>query len=235
MQHSVQRGRLRPCGPLVWLVLFAVSTQVLCSPTDPSPELHGAFECPCLTEADPEYSLIATEVAKKGYPVGYGSDCKLHDFKFATEGCDIADPPAYCSSPWCYVNKEKCPVNKAKCLADRGIIGSDVSPYCRERESKPSYLLEDVMASDTPEFSYATCGAVDAYGKVGISARNRGRNLKVAMSMDPFVYPPWTVKTEVDPALPHWKGYTGSFKMTIERGGITCEKVLNVFATVLTK
>ena len=126
------------------------------------------------------------------------------------------------ASPWCYVDMEKCPVQKTKCEAAGGLLGSTISPYCRERESTASFILhhsvDGAFSNRTsvdypvPYFSYTTCGALDAYqlthyGEEQIFKEIGGHNLIVSAPKEK--YAPWVLREKIDPANLQWGGYTG--------------------------
>jgi hypothetical protein len=165
----------------------------------------GAFECPC-SEEIPQVARSALEL--QGYPRGYGEGCNKHDDGNAQSGCGsgVADPPSYCSSPWCYVDAEKCLVNERKCLESGAVTGSNMSPYCRSREMSISALLN---ASQGIFYSYHTCGAIDRYTSITsgdkFARELKGSNIVIALTESK----PWTFQGDVDPKNPEWKGWTG--------------------------
>jgi hypothetical protein len=193
---------------LLLTVLIASTPAAVCSLTDPIPPRAGAAECPCLTNSsDPVFRAINEELRAKGYAAFYGlSGCQKHDLDNALEGCDhtVSNPPQYCNSPWCFVDVDKCAIDKDRCTSGGGILGSDLSPFCRDREHLPSAL---VTSTPLAYFSYSTCGSLNTYGALQVKELSGEQHLKFAVPPDP--YPPWTFTAEVDPAFPHWKGHTG--------------------------
>ena len=193
-----------------WLLGVTVVAAVLAvtcgSPTNSDPPPNGAVECPCLNSSSPAAALISAELQALGYAADYGlSGCKAYDLDTPQQGCNVANPPSYCGSPWCYVDMDTCPVHLERCTAAGGVFGSDRSPYCRQREHAQS----TVLSTNAAYYSYASCGVLDTFGPAHIKSLAQNRHLRLAVSPD--AYPPWTIPTQtVDPARPHWKGLTGA-------------------------
>jgi len=200
-------------------VVAAVLTGTCSSPTNPDPPLGGSFECPCLNSSSPATALISAELQALSYAADYGlSGCNKYDLNNPLQGCDVANPPSFCGSPWCYVDMERCPIHMQRCTAAGGVFGSDRSPYCRQRE----HVQSVIVSTNVAYYSYTTCGALDTYGPGLIKSQAQNRHLRLAVSSD--AYPPWTMPTQtVDPERPHWKGLTGALIPTPESVPCTAE------------
>ena len=111
---------------------------------------------------------------------------------------------------WCYVDVEKCPLSKDKCVAAGGVVGSEISPYCRTRQHVQTTV--DITASSNLYYSYATCGDLDLWTNTGDGSAkfiraSGGHNLIVSVPQED--YPPWVFKEELDKEKPIWRGHTG--------------------------
>ena len=113
---------------------------------------------------------------------------------------------------WCYVDVEKCPLSKDKCVAAGGVVGSEISPYCRTRQHVQTTV--DINASSNLYYSYATCGDLDLWTNTGDGSAkfiraSGGHNLIVSVPQED--YPPWVFKAykESDKKKTIWRGYTG--------------------------
>jgi hypothetical protein len=106
---------------------------------------------------------------------------------------------------WCYVDVEKCPISESKCIAAGGVVGSDLSPYCRTRQ----HVRTSINASSNLYYSYATCGAVDFFSDIAdkFKRASGGHNLRLSVPSED--YPPWVFKEELDKEKPIWRGHTG--------------------------
>ena len=161
--------------------------------TRKGPPPHGADECPCLGPADSRYAAMRAQLAAAGYPDGYGMEgCKAYDEKSLLMGCHVANPPEFCRKPWCYVDMELCPMDADKCAAQGGLVGSEISPFCRQRDHEVSIVQKDTVAAAAHQnltvsqrqafYSYATCGAVDVYGPKLLEKSIGKRHVKMSIS-----------------------------------------------------
>lgn len=165
--------------------------------TRKGPPPTGAFECPCLSSTDSRYTAVKHQLAVAGYPGGHGMEgCRAYDEGSQLEGCHVAFPPEFCSKPWCYVDMELCPIDVEKCKQQGGLIGSETSPFCRQRdhaESNFQNILQKSTAATAatqnmtislPElyYSYATCGSVDMYGPKLLEKSVGNRNVRISLS-----------------------------------------------------
>jgi len=85
------------------------------------------------------------------YPQGAGSSCAAWDENRHPD-CSAADPPDWCSQPWCYVDPCSCDVANEKATSLPGVIF----------QGKPLH------------YSYATCGGDDTYDNVTLTANYTG-------------------------------------------------------------
>ena len=161
----------------------------------------GAPECPCVNSSYSMYSTMQAGVVAKGAPSTYGlTGCANHDMGLALyEGqhCDGSSPPSWCNNNWCFVDESLCPENVKLCEAAGGVLGSDVSPYCRTRATDPSSLLNNSEA-----YSYQTCGSVNDYDTDQLNEFIAGRSIRAAAD----AWAPWIVKDEEV-----WSGPTYEF------------------------
>lgn len=186
----------------------------------------GAFECPCLNSSSSAYAAISAAAVAQGLSSTYGlNGCAQYDVGNALFNCDGANPPDFCSNPWCYIDTDVCPKSDDLCIAAGGVPGSNDSPYCRSRDFSSSDMTSEAW------YSYATCGSINVYNVSGLTAGVTGHMLQIAV----IPAEPWV--TETISAVTGLKKYGGpSYEFFIESIGsiklnTPAVNIADIFAT----
>ena len=120
----------------------------------------GRQECPCIVADAPDMIAAQEILQSQQYPAGYGLGCKAHDDglerrsasqTYVDASCNLPKDqrPYFCGAAWCYVDADKCPEDKKRCEAAGGVLGSDLSPYCRTVAHSASTYVNMSMPSAT--------------------------------------------------------------------------------------
>ena len=210
-----------PCARLlVRLVLCALWAEFAGGSAPPM----GRQECPCIVADAPDMIAAQEILQSQQYPAGYGLGCKAHDDglerrsasqTYVDASCNLPKDqrPYFCGAVWCYVDADKCPEDKKRCEAAGGVLGSDLSPYCRTVAHSASTYVNMPMPFS---YSYATCGFQDKYNDNFLSLAIAGRHIKAkaapaaAATSDIWVYAAELVGIEQKPERRAiWKGLEG--------------------------
>jgi len=121
------------------------------------------------------------QVASLDVDPDYGiGGCKAYDAGSQKEGCGDNES-SHCNFAWCYVDPALCPEDEDKCEAGNGVLGNEVSPYCRTRE-----VIKSSQVS--ADYSYATCGTLSSYKTNMLFKSVAGNVVQVAIkTFEPFI------------------------------------------------
>jgi len=155
--------------------------------------------------ADAPGMIAAQEMLQaQQFSAGYGLGCTAHDDglgrrsesqTYADASCNLpkSERPYFCGAAWCYVDADKCPEDKERCEAAGGVLGSELSPYCRTVAHSPTTYINMSLS-----YSYATCGFQDKYNNDFLSMAIAGRHIKAkAASATPATSDIWVYAAEL--------------------------------------
>eukprot|EP00929_Paragymnodinium_shiwhaense_P112075 TRINITY_DN80337_c0_g1_i1.p1 TRINITY_DN80337_c0_g1~~TRINITY_DN80337_c0_g1_i1.p1 ORF type:complete len:729 (+),score=77.72 TRINITY_DN80337_c0_g1_i1:65-2251(+) len=144
------------------------------------PEGPEHVDCPCVTNSSAQWSALQAKLIAEGLPTEYGSiGCRAYDKNNTDQGC-FKNKHEYCLEAWCFVDLEECVIDSQKCLAAGGKVGSDVSPYCRDRPHAPSLALNSTVY----RYSFETCGRLNTFDEKHTREALSDRVIKAAL--DPW-------------------------------------------------